>query len=119
MNKLILLLLTVICFPFCKKEAKTVFVSYKIVETTSYAPTYTVRYTLADGTTKSLGGLTKSTWVSEKIVDVETGKYLSLSVEGSGSGAYQMFIYINGYLVANREADNTNGAQTLETQISY
>jgi hypothetical protein len=119
MKKLFFLSLAVLLLSSCKKEAKTVYVSYKIVETSSYTPTYTVGYSLADGTTKTIGRQTNSKWVSEKISDVEIGKYLSLSVEGTGGGTYEMYIYVNGRLDSQRIAGDGYGRQTLTTQIQY
>ncbi len=119
MKKLIFVLFTILAFSSCKKEPKTVYVSYKITETSAYTPTYIVSYTLADGTTKTIGGLTANKWISEKITAVEIGKYLSLSVEGNGGGIYEMFIYVNGTLDSRRDAGDGHGAQTLNTQIQY
>ncbi|HEY0030138.1 MAG TPA: hypothetical protein VGC65_05225 [Bacteroidia bacterium] len=112
-----LLLSSLLLFSSCKKEPKTVYVTYKIIETSNNTPTYTVSYTLASGTTKSQGNLTQSKWVSDKITDVEVGKYITLSVEGSGGGDYDMFIYINGSLYAHRKAEDGFGRQTLESQV--
>ena len=119
MKKLLYILLASLLFSSCKKEPKTVYVSYKIIETSANSPTYTVGYSLADGTTKSIGGLTSSKWVSDKVSDVEIGKYLSLSVEGTGGGAYEMYIYVNGRLDSQRIAGDGYGRQTLTTQIQY
>lgn len=101
----------------CKKEAKTVSVTYKII-VTGGNPTYTASYTLADGTTKTQGKITQSKWLSDNIKEVETGKYISLSVEGSGGGFYELFIYINGILNSHREAGDGYGTQTLNTQVT-
>ena len=117
MKKLLYILLVSLLIASCKKEPKTVYVSYKIIETSANSPTYTVGYSLADGTTKSIGGLTSSKWVSDKITDVERGKYVSLSVEGNGGGAYEMYIYINGQLDSKRIAGDGFGKQTLTIQI--
>lgn len=119
MKKLLYILLVAFFITSCKKEPETVYVSYKVIETSSNSPTYTVGYSLADGTTKTIGGLTGSKWVSEKVSDVEIGKYLSLSVEGNGGGSYEMYIYVNGRLDSQRVADDSNGKQTLTTQIQY
>lgn len=119
MKKIVSILLILTFFASCKKEPKTVYVSYKIIETSANSPTYTVGYSLADGTTKSIGGLTSSKWVSDKVTDVEIGKYLSLSVEGTGGGAYEMYIYVNGRLDSQRIAGDGYGRQTLTTQIQY
>ena len=116
-KKLLFILFASLFIASCKKEPKTVYVSYKIIETSANSPTYTVGYSLADGTTKSIGGLTSSKWVSEKVSDVERGKYISLSVEGSGGGAYEMYIYINGQLDSKRIAGDGYGRQTLTIQI--
>lgn len=119
MKQLLFILLASLFITSCKKEPKTVYVSYKIIETSAYSPTYTVGYSLADGTTKTIGGQTISKWVSEKISDVEFGKYLSLSVEGNGGGAYEMYIYVNGRIDSQRIAGDGHGKQTLTTQIQY
>jgi hypothetical protein len=119
MKQIASILLILVFLASCKKEPKTVYVSYKVIETSSNTPTYTVSYSMADGTTKSIGGQTGSKWVSEKISDVEIGKYLSVSVEGTGGGSYEMYIYVNGRLDSQRDADDTNGKQTLTTQIQY
>ena len=117
MKKLIYILFAALLIVSCKKEPKTVYVSYKIIETSANSPIYTVAYSLADGTTKTVGGLTSSKWVSDKVSDVEIGKYLSLSVEGSGGGAYEMYIYINGRLDSQRIAGDGYGRQTLNIQV--
>lgn len=106
-------------FSSCKKEPKTVYVTYKVMENSSNIPTYTVGYTLANKSTKTLGSLTQSKWVSDKITDIEFGTYLTLSVEGSGGGDYDMFIYINGALHSHRQATDGHGIQTLEVQVPY
>jgi hypothetical protein len=106
------------CFS-CKKEPKTVYVTYKVMEISNNTPSYTVGYTLADKSTKTLGSFTQSKWVSDKIEEVDKGTYISLSVEGSGGGSYDMFIYINGVLHSRRQADDGHGKQILEAQIPY
>lgn len=103
----------------CKKEPKTATVTYKIVEKTSFTPTYTVSYTLANGSTQSKGGISASLWVSDKIADVEMGKAISLSVEGNGGGEYDMYVYINGNLHAHRIAEDGHGRQVLNTEVPY
>lgn len=118
-KKLLYIFFLLLLLSSCKKEPETVYVSYKVIETSSNSPTYTVGYSLADGTTKTIGGQTSSNWVSEKVSDVEIGKYISLSVEGNGGGSYDMYIYVNGRLDSQRDADDSNGKQTLTTQIQY
>ncbi len=103
----------------CKKEPKTAYVTYKVIETSNSTPTYTVGYTLANKSTKTLGSLTQDKWVSDKIADVALGTYISLSVEGSGGGTYDLFIYINGVLHSRRQAGDGFGIQTLESQVPF
>ncbi len=117
MKKIISILLIIVFFTSCKKEPKTVYVSYKIIETSANSPTYIVGYSLADGTTKTIGGQTSSKWISDKVSDVKMGKYISLSVEGNGGGAYEMYIYVNGRLDSQRIAGDGYGRQTLTVQI--
>ncbi len=117
--KRILPLFLLFAFFSCKKEPKTVSITYKIIEKTSFTPTYTVSYTLANGTSQSKGGITAAKWVSDKIPDVEMGKAISLSVEGNGGGEYDMYIYINGSLQAHRIAEDGHGRQTLNAEVPY
>lgn len=119
MKRLLTIVLLLTLFFSCKKEPKTVSVSYKIIEKTSFTPTYTVVYTLANGASQSQGGITAAKWVSDKITDVEVGKAISLSVEGSGGGEYDMYVYINGSLHAHRIAEDGQGRQTLNTEVPY
>jgi len=111
------LILISLFFTSCKKEEKKFSVVFKVVETGSGTPVYTVRYTLPNGSTQSKGGNTQEIWVSEKIDDYKGGQYLTLSVEGSGGGSYDMYIYINGSLQARRAAGDGFGEQVLGVQI--
>lgn len=116
MKQFILLTFVLLLFS-CKKEEKNYSVIYKIIEKSSYAPSYIARYTLPDGSTQSLTS-SKEMWVSEKIIDYKANSFISLSVEGSGGGEYDMYIYINGTLAKTRPASDGFGAQTLEMQIT-
>lgn len=111
------LILISLFFTSCKKEEKKFYVVYKVVETGSGSPVYTVRYTLPDGSVQSKGGNTQDVWVSERIDDYKGGQYLTLSVEGSGGGNYELLIFINGSLQAKRIAGDGFGEQVLGVQI--
>jgi|APLak6261678615_1056124.scaffolds.fasta_scaffold00006_57 hypothetical protein len=116
------LLAILIVFSFvltsCKKEEKTYSVIYKIIEKSSRTPTYIARYSLPDGSTQSVGSITKEFWVTDKIINYKANSYLSLSVEGSGGGEYDLYIYINGTLAKTRPASDGFGPQKLEMEIS-
>jgi hypothetical protein len=118
--KKLLAILIVVCFVLtsCKKEEKTYSVIYKIIEKSSNSPSYTAVYTLADGSTQSAGSIKKEMWVTEKLVNYKANSYLSISVEGSGGGEYDLFIYINGTLAKTRPASDGFGPQKLEMEIS-
>jgi hypothetical protein len=102
----------------CKKEEKTYSVIYKIIEKSSNSPSFTAVYTLPDGSTQSVGSIKKEMWVTDKIINYKANSYLSLSVEGSGGGEYDLYIYINGSLAKTRPASDGFGAQKLEMEIS-
>ncbi|MBL0330764.1 MAG: hypothetical protein IPP64_15485 [Bacteroidetes bacterium] len=119
MKHFISILIIFVFIASCKKEPKTVTVSYKIYEKSTAVPTYTVRYTQANGVSKSKGGITQANWVSETIPEVELGKTVSLSVEGNGGGVYEMYIYVNGSVNAHRSAGDGYGEQTLTLEIPY
>jgi hypothetical protein len=116
------LLAILIVFSFvltsCKKEQKTYSVIYKIIEKSSNSPSFTAVYTLADGSTQSVGSITKDFWVTDKLINYKPNAYLSVSVEGSGGGEYNLYIYINGVLAKTRPASDGFGPQKLEMEIS-
>lgn len=117
-NLFALLFLVIIISASCKKEEKTYSVIYKIIEKSSNSPSYTAVYTLADGSTQSVGSIKKEMWVTEKLVNYKPNAYLSVSVEGSGGGEYDLYIYINGTLAKTRPASDGFGPQKLEMEIS-
>jgi len=114
MFRIIIVVLSVLFFS-CKKEEKKYSVTYKVIETSNNTPSYTIRFTTNSGATQSQGPITAGSWNSGKLLDYKPGEYLKLEVEGSGGGEYQMYIYVNGAPDVNRIADDTNGAQSLET----
>jgi len=107
----------ILLFTSCKKDEKKFNVVYKVVETGSGTPIYTVRYTMPDGAIQSKGGNSQDVWVSERIDNYKGGQYLTLSVEGSGGGNYELLIFINGSLQAKRLAGDGFGEQVLGVQI--
>jgi hypothetical protein len=111
MRQLVFILLSSILISACKKEEKTYTVLYKVV---SDLPTsgYTVRYTLPEGSTKSLGPVTDQFWTSGTLEGYKKSTNLSFSMENTG-GSYHMYIYINDVLTTSRDAGG-GGTQTLE-----
>ena len=94
MKKLIYISILLFIFSSCKKEVKKYSVTYKIIETSNNTPTYTIRYTLNNGSSQSVSTSANS-WTSGTLTDYKAGTGLTLEVEGSGGGEYQMYIFVN------------------------
>jgi hypothetical protein len=111
------LLASLLLLSSCKKEEKNSYISYKIVKNGGTMPSYTVRYTLANGSTQTKGPITDSRWLSDVIREVEPGTELSLALEANPSATFDMMIYINGALEAHREGGGGYGTQTLTARV--
>lgn len=112
-----LLLCFIVFFFACKKEKKDYTVRYRIQRTNSSTAPYTVRYTTADGTTKSIGSISGSQWNSGVLTDYKAKQYVTLTLEGTGGGTYQMYIYTSTAPYKMREADDNSGPQSIEMKI--
>ena len=117
MKNLIYIFIFVLFFSSCKKEKKNYSVTYKVIETSNTTPSYTIRYTLRNGTTQSVSSIVSNSWSSGALSDYDAGAYLNLQIEGSGGGKYEMYILVNGAPDVNRIADDSNGTQSLETSL--
>ncbi len=107
--------LLILCFS-CRKDDKTYTVSYSVVSQTPGSSTYTLRYSLADGTYKTEGPVTSETWITENLTGYKKGAIVSLYLESS-SGSYDMYIYVNGDVASHGAAEGGFGEQVLEAQI--
>ncbi len=115
MKQFLPFLIILVSFISCKKEEKKTYsVSYKIVRTSSLPADFTVRYTLADGSTQSQGPVAGNVWASVAIADFKPNTSITLSLE-SNSGEYTMYVYINGGLDKSRLASGGFGELKLET----
>lgn len=103
----------------CKKEKKEYTVRYRIyrVSAATVNSTYTVKYTTADGATKTIGNLNSEQWNSGELSGYKAKQYITLSLEGSGGSVYKMYIYTNTSPYKSRDADDNFGAQSLEMKI--
>lgn len=116
-TKNIILLLFVLSFFTCKKEKKEYTVQYRIQRTNNSTSAYTVRYTTPEGSTKSIGPISGSQWNSGVLSNYKAKQYVTLSLEGTGGGTYQMYIYTNTAPYKMREADDNSGPQSIEMKV--
>ncbi|HEY6163234.1 MAG TPA: hypothetical protein VI112_18545 [Bacteroidia bacterium] len=113
---LLLLLLAVLAFSCKKKEEPTAVVSYKVSETSSAQPAYTVTYS-ADNVTKTQGPITSDSWSSSGY-EKHNGDHVTFTLDGgTGTGSFTFSIYVNGVMTVTDHLDNPFGPKTIETDI--
>jgi hypothetical protein len=103
------LIFTVLSFASCKKEPdpdKQARVTYKVEETSSATPSYTVTFSGEGNASQSEGPITAASWTSPIIRDKERGDFVSFTLEStSGSGSFKMKIFMNGVLWQEEQVD--------------
>jgi hypothetical protein len=97
----------------CEKKEDTHSVLYRVG--TDSPNSYTVRFTMSDGSTKSQGPITGG-WSSGSMDGFEAGDELTMSLESMG-GDFHMSIHANGHILKERDAGGSGGTQTLQTII--
>jgi hypothetical protein len=101
----------------CKKEKKEYTVRYRVQRINSGTSSYTVRYTTADGSSKSIGPITGDQFNSGELPGYKAKQYITLTLEGNGNGVYKMYIYTSSAPYKVRDADDNFGPQSLEMKI--
>ena len=100
----------------CKKDDNTYRVSYKIVETSLSPGSYSVRYSMPDGTLKSEGPINTDTWLTADMTGYKKNTIVSFYLDASG-GSYEMIIYVNGEVNQQANAYGGMGEQLLEARV--
>ncbi len=116
-KKIFLVLFVSVSFFSCKKEKKEYTVQYRIQRMTTGGNPFSVRYTTADGATKSFGPVTGDSWNSGVLPNYKAKQYVTLTLEGIGGSMYKMYIYTSSAPYVVRDADDNSGAQSIETKI--
>jgi hypothetical protein len=102
----------------CKKKEPTAVVIYKVSETTSATPAYTVTYS-TENTTKTEGPVTASSWSSTGI-EKHNGDHVTFTLDGgTGTGSFNFSISVNGVVTLSDHLDNPNGPKTIEADIFF
>jgi hypothetical protein len=102
----------------CKKEEPTAVITYKVSETTTSTPAYTVTYS-AENSTKTEGPLTSASWSSPGIKK-KNGDHVVFTLDGgTGTGSFNFSIYMNGVLQITDHLDNPNGPGTIELDVFF
>ena len=108
-------LLTVVMVS-CKKEEPSAVISYKVSETSSAVPAYTVTYS-AEGITKTEGPITTPSWTSSGHT-MNNGDQASITLDGgTGTGSFSFSIYKNGILQVNATFDSPFGPKTITFDV--
>jgi hypothetical protein len=99
-----------------KNEPQTLTISYKIEETTTATPAYTVTYS-TETATQTEGPITSTNWASPSIKKL-VGEVATLTLDGgSGIGSFFMRIYVSGVLVKEETMDNPFGPKTISVIV--
>jgi hypothetical protein len=117
--KNLIFLFAIVALLSCKKEDpdKQARVTYKVIETSAAAPSYSVSYSSDNNSTRTEGPITSEAWNSP-VVEKERGDFLSFTLESAnGTGSFTMRIYMNGVLWQERTADNPSSPITLSGNL--
>lgn len=104
----------------CKKDdpEKQARVTYKVIETSSATPSYTVTYSGESNATRTEGPITADSWTSSTITDKERGDFVSFTVEStSGSGSFKMQIFMNSVLWQEDHVDIPYTPKTISGNL--
>lgn len=117
MKNFLFIALFAFAFFSCKKDEPQPYnVSYKVTETTTATPAYTVSYS-TENATQTEGPITAANWSSPTVKKLP-GEIATLTLDGgSGAGSFIMQIFSNGVLLTEATMDNPYSPKTISVTL--